>query len=166
MCAKAVQMNAIGNRKSGVVLNMAWAEETYVWETNNDEFPGGMPQDDTGSSSLSSCKTAQHYGVGGEYRWRFDGADGVVQEVMAGNVVNIGSRWDNNMFDQDEEGFITPGGGVAGGHEWSVRGYIEPKDALIGRCWWGPMFRDFYIKREHLNDLLHDDGDAHVQARA
>jgi hypothetical protein len=168
-CAKAMQLNALGNRKSGVVLKMAQADSIYGLATTLDPWPGSWTApswEDTGSSFLAASKAAQQLGLGGRYEWIFNGADGVVQAVMEGHVVNVGTTWYQQMFDQDEEGFVTPGGSVAGGHEWSVRGYVEPKDALIGRCWWGPMFRDFYIKREHLNDLLMDNGDAGWQARA
>jgi hypothetical protein len=167
-CAKAMQLNSLGNRKSGVVLRMPDANRIYSLATTLDPWPGSWtaPEwDDTGSSGLAAAKAAQQLGIGGEYRWLFGGADEVVQAVMDGHVVNIGSYWYDVMFDQDSAGFIAPGGSVAGGHEWTVRGYVEPKDALVGRCWWG-LFRDFYIKREHLNDLLHQDGDAHVQTRA
>jgi len=52
----------------------------------------------------------------------------------------------------------------AGGHQYRIRGYDAEADELIGRCWSG-TFRDFRISREHLNELLLDDGDAHVQER-
>jgi len=164
-CAKAIQFNAAGNRRTGQVLGMDTADRVYSLATMLDPWQGSYPPDDTGSSGLAAAKAAQQLGLGGEYRWIFNGADGVVQAVMDGHVVNVGTRWDQRMFDI-VQGFVTPGGAVAGGHEWSVRGYDEPKDALMGRCWWGPDFRDFYIKREHLAELLADDGDALVQARA
>jgi len=164
MCAKAMQLNAVGNRVKGVVFGMDWAMRAYAWETANDEFPGAYPGQDTGSSGLAAAKTAQHYGVGGEYRWIFTGADGVVQAVMDGHVVNVGTRWDQRMFDPDAAGVVHPGGPVAGGHEWSVRGYDLKRDLVLGRCWWG-TFRDFWIARGDLADLLADDGDAHTQVR-
>lgn len=164
-CAKAIQFNAIGNRVTGQVLGMFDADRIYSLATVLDPWEGYYPPDDTGSSGLAAAKAAQQLGLGGEYRWLFGGAEEVVQAVMDGHVVNVGTRWDNRMFNQDAQGFVTPGGSVAGGHEWSVRGYEVDKDALLGRCWWGD-FRDFWIKREHLAELLADDGDANVQARA
>lgn len=164
-CAKAMQMNAAGNRKKGVVLGLATADKVYSLATTLDPFDGSYPPDDTGSNGLSAAKAAQKLGLGGTYRWIFNGADGVVQAVMDGHVVNVGTRWDNNMFNQDAKHFVHPGGGIAGGHEWTVRGYSVEMDALRGRCWWG-TFRDFWIKRTDLAELLADQGDAHVQARA
>ena len=162
--AKAVQLNAAGNRKRGVVFDMAWVQDTYAWETQNDPFPGQMPTDDTGSDGLTSCKAAQHKQVGGTYTWLFGGADEVVQAIIDGDVVSIGARWDNDMFIQDDQGRVHLGGGVAGGHQWSARGYWKTRDWVLGRCWWGD-FRDFWIARSDLDALLHDDGDAHVQER-
>lgn len=176
MCAKAMQLNTVGNRTAGVRLDMAWAMNTYSWETANDEFDGAFPPDDTGSSGLASCKTAQQFGVGGAYRWLFGGADEVVANIMAGKTINVGTYWYDDMF----EGFkhyysmpvIKPGGSIAGGHEWSVRGYSVVTDRILGRCWWGPpdasldVHRDFWMARGDLQDLLMDDGDAHWQAHA
>jgi hypothetical protein len=163
-CAKSMMMNAAGNRVTGVVLNLKDADRIYSLATTLDPFPGSYPPDDTGSSGLGAAKAAVKLGIGGAYSWIFNGADGVVQAVMAGHVVNVGTRWDERMFDQDAHGFVTPGGAVAGGHEWTIHGYDLTKDALRGRCWWGD-FRDFWIKRTHLDELLADDGDAHVQER-
>lgn len=167
-CAKAIQFNAVGNRVTGQVLNLSDADRIYSLATTLDPWEGAWTAptwEDTGSSGLAAAKAAQQLGLGGEYRWLFGGADEVVQAVMDGHVVNVGTRWDNRMFDQDADGRVEPGGSVAGGHEWSVRGFDADRDWLRGRCWWGD-FRDFWIKREHLAELLADDGDANVQARA
>jgi len=163
--AKCVQFNAVGNRKTGVVLNMEDALRIYTLNTSLDPFEGTYPPDDTGSSGLASCKSAQQLGIGGVYRWRFDGADGVVQEVMAGNVVSVGTRWDYGMFNPDSKGIIRPGGETAGGHQYVIRGYDVDRDLVMLRCWWG-SFRDAWMKRSDLDALLRDGGDAHVQARA
>lgn len=163
--AKCVMFNAAGNRRSGHVLGMNDALRIYSLATTLDPWDGSYPPDDTGSSGLAAAKAAQQLGLGGEYLWLFGGADAVVQAVMDGDVVNIGTRWDHDMFHPDARGQVHPGGGIAGGHEWSVRGYDKDRDLLLGRCWWGE-FRDFWIARVDLDGLLHDDGDAHVQARA
>jgi len=164
MCSKAMQLNTVNNRAKGVVLDMAWAMETYRWETANDSFQGAYPAQDTGSSGLWASKTAQHYGVGGEYTWLFNGADGVVQALMLGDTVSIGARWENDMFQRDKDGQVHLGGGLAGGHQWTARGYWKSRDLILGRCWWG-SFQDFWIARTVVDDLLHDNGDAHVQQR-
>jgi hypothetical protein len=169
-CAKAMQLNAVGNRKMGVVLNMAWAMDAYVWETANDEFNGQyLPDDpvnsiDTGSSSLASCKAAQQYRLGGAYRWIFGGADEVVQTIMNGQAPSIGSWWYYDMFYPDDKGIIRPEGGRAGGHQYLAHGYWASRDLVKVRCWWGD-YRDVWISRTDLDNLLRDEGDAHWQER-
>jgi hypothetical protein len=163
--AKCVQLNAAGNRKPGRVLNMDDAQRIYARETVIDPFPGTFPPDDTGSDGLSSCKVAVEEGLGGEYLWLFGGADEVVQNVMAGRVVSVGTSWYWNMFNTDADGRVSVSGDLAGGHQWSVRGYSRSRDWVLGRCWWG-TFRDFWIARSDLDALLRDGGDAHWQRSA
>lgn len=164
--AKASQFNATGNRVRGQVLGMDTALRLYSHASKIDPFPGAWPPTDTGSSGLASAKAAQHYLLGGAYTWLFGGADQVVQAVIDGWVVSVGTWWYSGASDVDEAGFIQQTGRRVGGHQWVVRGYSESRDALRGRCWWGPQFGihgEFWIKRSHLNDLLLDNGDAHIQ---
>lgn len=163
-CAKAMQLNTAHNRKVGVRLDMDWAMNLYHLETTIDPFPGTYPPDDTGSNGLAAAKAAKQLGIGGTYRWIFGGADEVVQAVMAGWSVAVGTRWDHNMFTPDSSGVIHPGGGEAGGHEWIVRRYWKSRDLAGVDCWWGGW--SAWIKRSDLQDLLDDQGDAHVQAHA
>lgn len=163
--AKCVQFNAVGDRVMGQVLRMADADRIYAKATELDPFPGTWPPDDSGSSGLGAAKAAQALGLGGAYYWLFGGADDVVQAIIDDDVVNVGTRWDAGMMRPDVDGFVHPGGAVAGGHEYSARGYVTHLDAVIIRCWWGD-FRDVLIKRGDLDELLADDGDCHVQERA
>lgn len=172
MCAKAMQMNSVHNRKPGVVLDMKWAMDGYHLETTIDPFPGAYPPDDTGSSSLASCKAAQQLGVGGEYQWVLNGADGVVQAIMAGHAISVGTWWYQSMFSSDTSKYgvrrpvISPAGSTkAGGHQYIARGYDLKRDLVLLRCWWG-SFKDVWIARTDLDALLADGGDAHWQARA
>lgn len=162
--SKAVQFNTVGDRVKGVVLDMDDAVNIYSVATTLDPFAGAYPPTDTGSSGLGAAKAAQKLGLGGEYRWLFGGADEVVQAVMDGHPVSVGTWWYKSMFTPDATGQVKPNGTKAGGHQWTIRGYDKPKDRLLGRCWWG-TFRDFWISRFDLAALLADDGDAHVQDR-
>jgi hypothetical protein len=166
MCAKAIQLNAVGNRKTGEVLDMDWALATYRIETRNDEFAGSWEPDDTGSSGLSSAKTAVLVRKGGTYRWLFGGADDVVQAVMDGWVVSVGTWWYQGMFSPDLEGVIRPTGSRVGGHQYAARGYRKARDQVMIRCWWGPGYRDVWIARGDLNELILDGGDAHTQTHS
>jgi hypothetical protein len=163
-CAKAMQFNAVGNRIKGVVLTMTDAHKIYHLGTTLDPFEGEWPPEDTGSSGLASAKAAKKLGLGGEYRHVFNGADGVVQLIQDGQVVSIGTLWYEGMFTPNDQGVIEPTGSLAGGHQYVAHGYNVEKDLVIIRCWWG-SYKDVKIKREHLNQLLLDDGDAHVQDR-
>lgn len=160
-CAKAMQLNALGNSNPGV-LDYNWARNTcYPLNTRLDPFPGQWEPDDTGSSSLASCKAAQQLVGAGAYRWAF-GADQVVQLVMNGWVVSVGTWWYYDMFYPDSDGRVSPSGGQAGGHQYAIRGYDQSRDWVLGRCWWGE-FKDFWITRADLDSLLRDGGDAHIQ---
>lgn len=160
--AKCSQFNAVGNRRRGLVLDMDDAETIYSMNTRIDPWPGQWPPEDTGSSGLASAKTAQTIGLGGEYRWLFGGADEVVQAVMGGEPISVGTWWYWDMFRRDANGVVKPTGGQAGGHQYVVRGYDADKDLVLGRCWWGD-FKDFWIARSDLDGLLRDGGDAHFQ---
>lgn len=163
-CAKAMEFNTVGNRVRGVILNMNDAHRFYHNGTMIDPFPGTWPPTDTGSSGLAVAKAAKLLGFGGEYRHVFGGADEVVQLIMRGRVVNVGTWWYNNMFYPNASGIIAPTGPMVGGHQYIARGYDKPRDLIRIRCWWG-TFKDVWIKRSDLNALLMDGGDAHVQDR-
>lgn len=172
-CAKCMQLNAVGNRVLGRVLNMDHAHRGYARETEIDPYAGTFTYDpathatggdDTGSNGLASCKVAVEEGLGGEYRWFFRGADEVVEAIMRGWAVSVGTRWDYDMFEPDAEGIIHPGGGSAGGHQYVARRYWKSRDLIGGRCWWGSM-RDWWMLRTEWHELLIDDGDAHWQKR-
>jgi hypothetical protein len=162
--AKASQFNAIGNRKTGVVLNLYNAESIYSLASSIDIWEGQWPPTDTGSSGVASAKAAQQLGLGGGYYWEFGGADGIVQQIMRGRVMSVGTRWDYKMFDRDSDNRIHLGGQTAGGHQWVARGYDVDRDWVLGRCWWGE-FKDFWIARTDLGTLMEDWGDAHWQER-
>lgn len=161
--AKCVQFNAAGNRVKGVTLNMFDAHKIYHLATTLDPFKGEWPPVDTGSSGLASAKAAQKLGIGGEYRHVFNGADGVVQLIQEGHVVSVGTWWYEGMSNPVNQ-VIEPTGPKVGGHQYSARGYNLKSDEVLIRCWWG-RYRDVYIKREQLNELIMDGGDAHVQDR-
>lgn len=163
-CAKAMEMNAAGNRVAGQVFTMDDAHKLYSLATKLDPFSGEWPPDDTGSSGLAASKAAQKLGIGGEYRHVFGGADEVVQLIMLGRVVNVGTWWYEGLFHPDAKGIVEPSGPQVGGHQFIVQGYYKPLDMVVIRCWWGD-YRDVYLKREHLNQLLLDGGDAHIQDR-
>lgn len=163
-CAKAMEFNAVGNRIARAVLDMDDAHKIYSLATKLDPWEDEWPPVDTGSSGLAAAKAAVKLGLGGEYRHVFGGADEVVQLIQMGRVVNIGTWWYGGMFHPTSTGIIMPTGNQVGGHQYIARGYNAKLDLVRIRCWWG-KFRDAWIHREHLHELLMDDGDAHIQDR-
>lgn len=163
-CANAMMLNSEGNRIPNQVLNMNYAHKVYSGATKIDPWQGAWPPTDTGSSGLAAAKVAQQMKTGGAYRWIMNGADGVVQSIMDGRVVSVGTWWTEGLSRRDANLNIEPTGMRIGGHQYVVRGYDAGRDSVIIRCWWG-SYRDAYLKRSHLNDLLMDGGDAHVQDR-
>lgn len=170
--AKVSHFNSAGFRKAGRVLTMADAHTVYGLATTLDPWQGSWTAphwSDTGSSGLAAAKAAQQLQLGGEYRWLFGGADEVVQTVVDGTDVEIGTWWMEGLFEpkpiKGGGQVIEPTGRRAGGHQYRARGYDADRDLILIRCWWG-AFRDVWIRRTHLADLLADDGDAHVQAAA
>lgn len=173
-CAKAMELNAVGNRRPGRILGMDTALEVYSLATTIDPWPGSYPPTDTGSSGLAASRAAQTLGLAGEYRWALGGgADAVVQAIMGGRTVSVGTWWYEGLFTPREtkvggqEGHyrIEPTGRRVGGHQYLVRGYDDDTDMVLVRSWWGTWANDgdAWMKREHLTDLLADDGDAHYQ---
>lgn len=168
-CDKAMEGNTAGNRVSRRILTMADANRIYSLATTLDPWPSAYPPTDTGSSGLAASKAAQRLNLGAEYRWGLaGGADAVVQQIMDGRTVGVGTWWTDGMFDRKPlkgrvgEWVIEPTGPRAGGHQYRATGYDEHLDMIRVRCWWG-AYRDVWIKRVHLAELLADDGDAHVQ---
>ena len=168
-CASAMCFNAVGNRRKGQVLRMDVADEIYSLATQLDPWEGSWPPVDTGSSGLAAATASQRLGYGGTYRWLFGGADEVVQTVVDGEAVSVGTWWYDGLFIPDRHHVVEPTGRKAGGHQYVAREYDAARDLVGIRCWWGPGYGqrgDVWIKRAHLDDLLLDGGDAHVQERA
>src|SRR3954454_7269618 len=141
-CDKAMEGNAAGNRVASRLLTMADAERIYSLATRLDPWDGQWPPTDTGSSGLAACKAAQQLNLGGAYHWALTGgADAVVQQIMEGQTVGVGTWWQGSGPRPKPRGqggvFVEMTGAKAGGHQWRIRGYYEPTDMLLGRCWWG-----------------------------
>lgn len=167
-CAKAMRFNTVGARTTAVVHKMPFADKIYSWASANDPWAEQWPPTDTGSSGLAAAKAAQFYGIGGEYRWLFGGADETVQSIMDGETVEFGIWWPEGGFNPYMTKYgmrIDLTGPDRGGHQLVARGYHEPTDSILARCWWGD-FRDVLIARAQVDDFLHRDGDQHIQEKA
>ena len=165
---QCVRADAQGNRVRGVVLGMDVAIKLYGRATQLDSFQGTYPPNDTGSSGLAAAKAAKEAGIIDRYEWIFGGVDQVL-ETLRLRPVGVGTVWYNDMFNPDPRSLlVSPTGGMAGGHQWSIIGWSQRYGAFEGLCWWGPDFGSngmFRIRKADLANLLADDGDAHVTFR-
>ena len=166
----AVKCNVAGNRVRGVVLDMDDAVKVYSRATQIDPWPGAYPPSDTGSSGIAACKASVEQGLIDRYDWIFTGTDGVYAALTQGRPVGVGTWWLDRMFRLDPtSGLIDVSGPRVGGHQYTIVGYRKRLDAFLGLCWWGDWGVDrqgrFLIRRASLQDLLMDDGDAHVVRR-
>lgn len=136
------------------------AVKIYERATVIDDFPGSYPPDDTGSSGLAVAKVALERRDILSYDHAF-GIDWAIDNLMNGSQL-WGTRWDNNMFYPDDQGFVRPGGGTAGGHEYLAIGYVTELNAILYRnSWgpWGPLGGLFLMHVSDAGALLEDDGD-------
>lgn len=171
---QAVKCDAAENRIKGVVLGLADAVQAYALATTLDDDGQQYPPDDGGSSALYACKAARQLAWIDRYEWIFSRAQGVLAAVVGapgkpGRCVGVGTWWYSDMFHPDPKTLlVNVTGPKVGGHQWTVTGWEPRYDAFEGLCWWGPGFGQngrFRIRYQDLDNLLADDGDAHVTYR-
>lgn len=140
-CAGA--LNTVPLHQAGErVLRETDAVDLYKLATKLDEFDGVYPPDDTGSSGLGVAKAAKQKGLISSYRHAF-----TLDQALAAlqlRAVITGIDWYEKMFTPTKDGFIHIGGGLAGGHELCVKGYVAARRPYIvlWNSWgpkWGPL---------------------------
>lgn len=162
-CSECQQMNAVGNRVSGVVLKMPKADKIYARATELDPFEGTYPPTDTGSSGLAAVKASVEFGLARGYDWCF-GLEHVLDTLQI-RPVSVGAWWHRDMFNRDPTTLmVTATGGYAGGHQWTLVAHSPSKGWVEGLTWWGD-YKRFRMTEDTLGALLDDDGDAHVTYR-
>jgi len=141
-------------------LDEALAVKVYGEATALDDYSGTYPPDDTGSDGLSVAKALQARGlISG-----FLHATSLVamQAALQDTPVIVGTNWYQSMFTPDSNGFVHPGGSVAGGHEWEVVGMdVDAKVFTAVNSWgtsWG-LAGFFKISFADMDRLLHENGD-------
>lgn len=166
LVSEAVQLNAVGNRRRGRVLDRDWCEQWYPYATHVDPFDGEYPPTDTGSSGWAASMTARDAGEADRVEWLFGDATQTV-ETLRDRTVSVGTWWTDQMWNVDPvSGLIGRGGNRVGGHQWTLVGWNHRMKAVKGVCWWerwgirGTGY--FHIALDHLHELVMDDGDRHV----
>lgn len=153
-------------RRRGLLGNPQ-AYSGYVLTTQVDEFPGQMPEEDTGSSGLSACKAARQLGYISAYHHAF-GIDQALGAAGLGPVIT-GVSWRDTMWEPDSRGYLDISGRIVGGHEIAVIGINTRLERVtILNQWynedgtvWGRNGRA-YLRFADWDALLRDQGDVTV----
>lgn len=144
--------------------------ELYTQAQRVDEWPGEEP-DYEGTSVRALFKVLTARGFVQEYRWA-SSAEMVVAWLLTRGPVVMGTDWDYGMFTPDRWGYITRGGGVAGGHAYCLiganRNKRHPLSGHIGAVRlmnsWGPKWGDqngrAWMSFTTLDQLIRWDGEA------
>lgn len=140
------------------------AFQIYELATSIDEFPGQMPDEDTGSSSLAVMKAGQRLGYLKEYRHAF-GIEEIVKTLQFSPVM-IGTLFYEGMFHPDENGFVTiQNSADAGGHEYLLLGVDLEKRYFTFLSSWGKDWGQngmFKLAYDEFAELISYQGDACV----
>lgn len=143
--------------------NNQFARAVYSDCTHVDEWSGEWPPTDTGSSGLAAGKVFLARGDIASYTHAFnteDALDALVQQPWI-----MGINWYDGMFTPDADGFITPSGELAGGHEICVDEINVEDQYIEGPNSWGPRWGlngRFRMKWDVLDQLLSEDGDVTI----
>jgi hypothetical protein len=141
-------------------LDQGSAVRCYSDATAIDPWPGTYPPTDTGSDGLSVAKVLKAAGAISGYVWAFSLEDALA--ALMDRPLITGTLWLNDMFQPSADGLVTPGGSIAGGHEYVIDEY-DPVRGWIGftnswSAYWGKSGR-FYMEAEKYGALLARDGD-------
>lgn len=123
-----------------------------------DEWAG---EDYEGTSVLAGAKVIKDLGYMPEYRWAFSMDDGLKAIGHVGPAV-LGLNWYEGMFNTDEQGFLHPSGGIAGGHCVTATGVSFRHKYVTGPNSWGANWGNkgmWKLSFDDLARLLNERGD-------
>jgi hypothetical protein len=146
------------------LLVEADAVAIYSAATRIDPSPGEYPPQDTGSNGLSVAKVAQKMGLIGSYTHAF-GLDHAIGALQLSPLL-LGIHWYQDMFTPDTQGFVHPGGTLAGGHE--ILAIADTGKHLVILNSWGRTWGrqgTFLLSYDDFGALLADDGDVVVPGK-
>jgi hypothetical protein len=151
-----------GHQYSEIDAIKLYSRATWLDQWGGNEFP---PTDD-GSSALGVAKALKESGEITSYTHAF-GLTHTLGAVVNGPVM-IGVNFYEDMFKLNKNGFMVPGGDLAGGHEMTIVGVNTKANYVTGINSWGPgwgLKGRFRMAFEHLGQLLAEDGDSMVLVR-
>lgn len=167
--AKALSTQPFYQKVEGLLrghyrANERFAQDLYSDATHIDAWEGEWPPIDTGSSGLAIAQVLKNRGNISGYAHAFN-TDAAL-DALVGSAVIIGIPWYNNMFNPDADGFLSPTGNLAGGHELCLSEINVDDEYVEGpNSWgknWGPLGGRFRLKWDVLDQLLSNDGDCTI----
>lgn len=122
----------------------------YEAATHADNIRGFYPPNDTGSSGLGLAKALKKLGLIDGYTHAFTW-DAFLQAIMS-QPVAFGTLWTKAMFNPDAQGVVHVGpitnSTIAGGHEYSGRGYDVERDLVLCRNHWNKTWNPGTVRQK------------------
>lgn len=121
----------------------------------------GEPKAEDGSSVHSGVKALKNRGRVGTYAWAST-VDEIKAWVLSKGPVIVGTDWYNDQFKPDADGFVTPTGGIAGGHCYLIIGWDDSNNITFLNSWgssWGKGGR-FHMTADNFGHLINSDFEA------
>jgi hypothetical protein len=140
-------------------------ETLYKECQRQDQWEGEAYQ---GTSVLALGKVLKKMGFISEYRWA-NSVEQLANYILTTGPAVAGTTWHSNMFSPDPNGFLSLGGGVAGGHAYLLPGVDLEKKCPDGSKGafrrlgsWGRGWSDngrAWIAFTTMAELIADDGE-------
>ena len=151
-----LELGPVGHTAPAPVVN---PDTIYHTAQQVDEWEGS---DYAGTSVRAGAKVLQVTGFVESYLWATD-AQTVMDAVLGVGPVVVGTRWTEDMFRPNAEGFITDSGVAAGGHAYVIDGANQVRGVVrIRNSWgrgWGKSGRA-WMDGETLERLIAAEGEA------
>jgi hypothetical protein len=122
----------------------------------------GEPNQEDGAYVRDGATAMRNRGKLGAYAFAHSVSE-ITAYVRAHGPVVVGTDWYNDMFDPDVQGYVKQGGGIAGGHCYTIRGHLPAESAYLCQNSWGDSWGlggSFKIKVSDFASLLAADGEA------